>query len=303
MFGIDVKGFLKRLANKDVAETFDPSTDSLEALQGTISGTANALIAHTGVTTAPGAVGGTSIIDALLIGYGANTYKGMVIEIYYDDTTKLDAQVSSAFNNVTGEITVLSAYKGGQVPAGVKYNVIVALPAQATIIGDLAVPAADVATNILERDVIGNKSDAAVTAVGVVASICAYLKGVLNQIALIKTQTDKLASTSATAIYAHPNSVAEQDALIFVAAKQEINLRFDMNGLAQATTIREYEQVDGVNYRELSAKSFPADFDTGCKAVVLQFVQANALYKVTFQSGILEGGIVNVPYRTLIKTL
>lgn len=46
------------------------------------------------------------------------------------------------------------------------------------------VPAADSANNIGSRDVVGNKSDAAVTTVGVVASIIAYIKGILNSIVL-----------------------------------------------------------------------------------------------------------------------
>jgi hypothetical protein len=114
---------------------------------------------------------------------------------------------------------------------------------------------------------------------------------------------DNLIGIVATGVYGHPNGVAPQDALIFAAANQEINLRFDMNGLAQNTTVREYEQVDGVNYQEISAKVFPTDFDPGCKVVALRFVQANALYKVTFQSAVAEGAPVNVPYRYITKDL
>ena len=44
----------------------------------------------------------------------------------------------------------------------------------------LAVPSADVTTNTNERDVIGNKTDAAVTAVGTTKSIAAYAKGLVT---------------------------------------------------------------------------------------------------------------------------
>lgn len=44
----------------------------------------------------------------------------------------------------------------------------------------LAVPSADAVTNTNERDVIGNKTDAAVTAVGTTKSIAAYAKGLIT---------------------------------------------------------------------------------------------------------------------------
>lgn len=51
-----------------------------------------------------------------------------------------------------------------------------------TVLADQVVPAPDAATNVLMRDVIGNKSDAAVATVGVTASILAYTKGIINSI-------------------------------------------------------------------------------------------------------------------------
>lgn len=57
-----------------------------------------------------------------------------------------------------------------------------------SILSKLVIPTADVATNVNARDVIGSKADAAVTTVGAVASITAYNKGLLNQVgALVNT--------------------------------------------------------------------------------------------------------------------
>jgi len=103
--------------------------------------------------------------------------------------------------------------------------------------------------------------------------------------------------------YSHPNSVAEQDALIFAAAQQEISLRLDFVNLVQNTTIREYEQVDGANYQQISAKVWPTDFDTGTKGIDIHFVQANADYKITLQSAVAEGGAKNIPYRYEVRSL
>lgn len=50
----------------------------------------------------------------------------------------------------------------------------------ATIIADLDVPTADSTDNVLERDVIGNKTDAAVGTVGTTSSIIAYIKGLVS---------------------------------------------------------------------------------------------------------------------------
>jgi len=44
----------------------------------------------------------------------------------------------------------------------------------------LAVPSADSTDNVYERDVIGNKTDAAVTSVGTTKSLMAYVKGILG---------------------------------------------------------------------------------------------------------------------------
>ena len=63
---------------------------------------------------------------------------------------------------------------------------------------DILVPTADAATNTVERDVVGNKTDAAVTAVGTTKSVVAYSKGILTQANAIKTKTDNLPANTAT---------------------------------------------------------------------------------------------------------
>ncbi|MCL5026640.1 MAG: hypothetical protein M1531_09150 [Chloroflexi bacterium] len=54
-----------------------------------------------------------------------------------------------------------------------------------TIVLDQSIPSADATANTLMRDVIGNKEDAAVTSVGTIQSITAYVKGLINQIATL----------------------------------------------------------------------------------------------------------------------
>ena len=70
-----------------------------------------------------------------------------------------------------------------------------------------------------------------------------------------------------------------------------------------SSDLREYVQVDGANYRQISAKVFPTDFDTGTKCVVISFPQKNSLYKITLQASVLEGAARDVPYRYIRRDL
>jgi hypothetical protein len=83
-----------------------------------------ALVVREGVTTGAGAAAGTSIIDAGLIGFGVNSYVDLVILINPGQEDTTDAKICTVFANGTGEITVGSAFKGGQVLAGVPYKVL-----------------------------------------------------------------------------------------------------------------------------------------------------------------------------------
>lgn len=83
-----------------------------------------ASIAREGVTTGAGNVGGTSFLDAGLIGAGANSFVSMLAVIYPGQPTLVDSKDITAFNNATGEVTVAGAFKGGQVPAGVSYKIV-----------------------------------------------------------------------------------------------------------------------------------------------------------------------------------
>lgn len=68
-----------------------------------------------------------------------------------------------------------SRYTGGSA-------VSVASDDISTIASNILVPTADVTTNTAARDVVGNKTDAAVTTVGTTKTIIAYVKGLLNQL-------------------------------------------------------------------------------------------------------------------------
>ncbi|MBA7627943.1 hypothetical protein ES703_35412 [subsurface metagenome] len=82
-----------------------------------------ATIAAEGVTTSAGEATGLSIIDSALAGRGADSFVGMLVVINPGESS-VDSKDATAFNNATGEVIVGTAFKGGQVAAGVPYKII-----------------------------------------------------------------------------------------------------------------------------------------------------------------------------------
>ena len=75
-------------------------------------------------TTSAGNVGGMSIIDSTLIGAGANSFLTCAVIINPGDFTSFDVKPVAGFNNVTGEVTVSAAFKGGQVAISTRYMIV-----------------------------------------------------------------------------------------------------------------------------------------------------------------------------------
>ncbi len=132
-----------------------PLREWLSLFQGTI--------AREGVTTGAGAGAGTSIIDAGLIGVGANSFVSMLMVVYPGDFTAVDSMDITAFNNVTGEITLNRAYKlvAAAIPAGIRYKIIsfrfvpaevAALTALVTaLMADVGDPTGETIDNLADR--------------------------------------------------------------------------------------------------------------------------------------------------------
>jgi hypothetical protein len=87
----------------------------------------NPFVIRTGVTNAPGDASGISIIDTTLIGYGIDSFNGMSVIIHPDDDRHVSVSgiVPGGFDTATGEIVVGTAFKGGQVPAWVPYQIVI----------------------------------------------------------------------------------------------------------------------------------------------------------------------------------
>jgi hypothetical protein len=154
----------------------------------------------------------------------------------------------------------------------------------------LQVPVANSPNNVLAKDVLGNKSDTAVTMVGVVASIIAYIKGILlHLVGVIST---------AGSPYSLPNDVNEHTVISLAAAQQLAAVEIDLTNLTQNNTIREYS-----NGQQISAKLWPTSFDAGTKRYVSSMIQQNAIYAITMQASVLEGAPRNIPFTAYTKAI
>lgn len=110
------------------------------------------------------------------------------------------------------------------------------------------VPIADVATNVQARDVIGNKSDAAVVVIGVVASIMAYVKGILLGIAAAAHAFQEQADVAVTinAILASETDVFDLNVAATRYIVRSLRLKCANPG-ADTITVRLRELVNNVS--------------------------------------------------------
>jgi hypothetical protein len=101
--------------------------------------------------------------------------------------TPAGASISADLAEIEGETDSIIATLGTPAGASVSADIAEAnadldeiITTLAGLSTNIAVPTADSTANALIQDVVGNKADAAVTAVGTTKSAIAYLKGIIN---------------------------------------------------------------------------------------------------------------------------
>ena len=255
----------------------------------------DAVVAKKGQTTAPGAPGGTSIIDSSLIGAGANSFVNMAVVLYTGDPRRVDARSATAFNNLTGELTLDAAYKGvaAAIPAGVPYILIpleIVPGGGAPIVLALNVPAIDSIVNLLERDVIGNKADTPNHTIGNTSSLMRYVKAILGYIGIVPP-TIAATATMTGSVVANWQA-AEQDLLTIGAAvagqATVINfLGVGIQNLAGNIAIRMYVTINGVERRIApipAGLTFSVAADAPCIPMINSTMAFPGRLRVTVQS-------------------
>jgi len=85
-----------------------------------------ATVAAEGITTGAGTAAGDNFIDAALAGAGDNSFVSMLAILYPGQPLLVDSKDITAFNDVTGAVTLAGAYKEtpGAIPAGVPYKIV-----------------------------------------------------------------------------------------------------------------------------------------------------------------------------------
>jgi hypothetical protein len=104
-----------------------------------------------------------------------------------------------------------------------------------------------------------------------------------------------VASTS-NGTYVHSNVTTEEDAITITANADKTVISMDMSLLAQTTTIRVYEEIDGTVAESFTEKVWPTDFEANTEAMEITLIGKGRDQKITFQSGTLEGATRNIPW-------
>lgn len=198
---IDPIGMLRRIMNTGAGETFDPATDSLEALAAILASLNLSLgLFYSGTVDAvPGA---NQFTVTALAGLGAGKFDGATnpYQVFVlRDGNGLAAAPQGEMLPVTAYDTTGGTFTTAAFTAAIAAadEVMILHPALSGILGILAVlavPAADAIVNVYERDVIGSKDDTASYAL-TTASIMRYVKGLIRS-SIIATGT--LTTSSAT---------------------------------------------------------------------------------------------------------
>lgn len=197
--GIDLIGEIRNLMNKSGAETFDPATDSLEAIADALTGggTGSPGLCYLGIVTAvPGA---NQFTIPTLAGHGATAFVDWAAYVFWD-TAGVDAPPQREQQNVATYDSATGTFSTAPFTAAVAAGDIILIlhPRIAsilTLIADMNRPGADALTNDLVRDVVGNKADTAQQTAVATASLMRYLKGLIT--ALGNPTGDTLTSITA----------------------------------------------------------------------------------------------------------
>ncbi len=173
----------------------------LEALRAVLTtATANDFLCdltYHGYTTGTHGVNGVRLVGGRNPAVNINYYgKVTTAVVEFVTTAVVDAQITGQFyvsgttdlsknvvDTVTGSTWTAIGFDGA---AGLSFDggsgKAISGNDVSTVIADLAVPTADATTNLLARDVTGNKTDASVTAVTTTKSLMGYVKGAISML-------------------------------------------------------------------------------------------------------------------------
>lgn len=179
-----------------------------------------------------------------------------------------------------------------------------------TVDGLLDVPAEDAAADALMREVVGKKSDTAQTTVGATRSIVAYVKGLLNNVALVKTETDKWTGADVDAESAALNIYSGEQTLFTVTTTKRLEILgafCSMAGSVPVTstatiTVRAYLTINGVEHK-VASNTYVKDTDPNGIIIVDSVFAVTGSFRVSVQSDNASDTGTKIPYQYVARTM
>jgi hypothetical protein len=108
-------------------------------------------------------------------------------------------------------------------------------------------------------------------------------------------QTTQSDINTSSGIYSHADGTTEDDALIYLALKDKIEITLDMTNMTQSVTVRIYEKTDGTNYRQVTRGIYPTEFSPN-EVIAIEITGKGMDNKITVQSGVTEGDARDIPW-------
>lgn len=175
----DVLKRIRDIQSKDANQTFSQATDSLEAIADALAAGAQGLAYYGVVTAVPGV---NQFTVPTLAGRGETAFVNWTAFIFWDAggaaaAPQGESQLVTAYVSATGDFTT-AAFTAAVAAGDI---VLILHPSLAGVIAALAVPAVGAATNVYERDVIGNKGDQPnfnTDNASIVFSLMSWLRGI-----------------------------------------------------------------------------------------------------------------------------
>lgn len=166
---------------------------------------------------------------------------------------------------------------------------------------DNNVPSADSTANVLVRDVAGNKTDVARTTVGTTRSLMSYLKGVLNQIAILVAR-GAAGATETNGPFSYLDAGGEQDVHESTAVtRRRASLVFNNQNMTQTGSFRFFIKTDGTTY-DLDTTS-AVTISAGDDRVFRIEVVTNQNYKLTYEEDVDETAARAIDFHVIEEPL
>ncbi len=233
----------------------------------------------------------TAIVCADLAGFGEDYFNTNYYMYIVKNANSVGNAPSGQIRQVSNYVTATGTFTVTAFGANVEEN------DEILILHEIQVLAtADSTDNIFPTDVIGNKTDAAVTTVGVIASITAYIKGILNQLATLvarnpRGELEVAEDGTAQDFFQTLINITGSGKFYWMigigAGGSDCNVRITIDGYAFTCTLGAQGVGDSWLIYNNAATAGLSNFFTGVAATTLtEIYQGAAMLNIDYQDGL-----------------